>query len=66
MAGTVVGRDAIGVDFLDQLLNDGSHGVFALLVSFSLELSALRFELLNLGVEVFKGNEGHSRDLDRL
>jgi len=35
-------------------LNGGSHGFLALLFSLGLELSALCFELLNLGIEFFE------------
>jgi len=47
-------------------LDDGSHGFLALLFSFGLQLEALRFELLDLGVDIFEGNNGYFVSLNKL
>ena len=56
----ILGGDAVGVDFLDQFLDDGSHGFLALLFGFGLQLEALSFKFLDLGIDIYERNNGYS------
>jgi hypothetical protein len=62
----ILGSDAVGLDFLDQFLHQTGLGFVSLLFSLGLQLGALSFELLYLGVEVFKRNDGHFAGPDGL